>query len=120
MLGVAVVTLLIVVGVIDIGIFFLARAKAQTAADAASLAAAAELIPGPRRDPEGQARRFAAANGAELVKCDCRKGAREVQVEVAVRAEFFMVLDATSAGIPARARAGVDLDALAGGKSPGA
>jgi secretion/DNA translocation related TadE-like protein len=119
-LGVAVVTLLLVVGVIDIGIFFLARAKAQTAADAASLAAAAELIPGPARDPEGQARRFASANGAELVKCDCRKGAREVQVEVAVPAEFFMVFNAASARVPARARAGIDLDSLADGHPAGA
>lgn len=112
MLGVSVVTLLVVVGLIDMGIFFIQRAKAQTAADAAALAAASELIPGLGRDPEGQARRFASANGARLVDCDCRQGSRAAQVEVAVPADFFLIFEAAPREVPARARAGIDLAAL--------
>lgn len=116
-LGIAVVVLLVVSGLTDIGIFFLARAKAQTAADAAALAAAAELIPGVGGDPEGEAKRFASANGARLVECDCRMGSRAAQVEVKAPAHFFMVFRAAKTEVPARARAGINLDALKGGPS---
>lgn len=119
-LGVAVVTLLIVIGLIDIGIFFLVRARAQTAADAAALAAASELIPGLGRDPQGQARRFAAANGARLVECRCLPGTSTAQVKVAAPADYFMFFDPAGAEVPARAKAGIDLAAVRSGRSAGA
>ena len=59
-------------------------ARAQTAADAAALAAVAESAPGGSGQPEAQARRFAAANGARLVECICRTGSSAMQVRVAV------------------------------------
>jgi secretion/DNA translocation related TadE-like protein len=71
-------------GLGDLASFFLARTRAQTAADASALAAAAELIPGIGTDPLGKADEFASANGAELVACDCSLGSAEVVVTVAV------------------------------------
>ena len=59
-------------------------ARAQTAADAAALAAIAESAPGGSGQPEAQARRFAAANGARLVECLCTPGSSAMQVRVAV------------------------------------
>lgn len=59
-------------------------AQAQTAADAAALAAVAESAPGGSGQPEAQARRFAAANGARLVECLCTPGSSAMQVRVAV------------------------------------
>lgn len=116
-LGVAVVAILVVAGIVDIGIFFIVRARAQTAADAAALAAAAELIPGSTSDPAAQARRFASANGARLVHCHCRRGLRAAEVEVAMTARFFMVYESARKDIPARARAGIDLAAVGRGRS---
>ncbi|HVE75778.1 MAG TPA: Rv3654c family TadE-like protein [Actinomycetota bacterium] len=96
----------------DLGIFFLARAKAQTAADAAALAAAAELIPGIGRDPARFARSYADRNGATLIECRCSSDSDEVQVRVKVEVNF-MVLDGPSEGfVTARGRAEVDLDRL--------
>lgn len=47
-----------------------AAIRAQTAADAAALAAAPETFLG--GDPAILAREYAQANGAKLVECDCR------------------------------------------------
>ncbi|MEX0789268.1 MAG: Rv3654c family TadE-like protein, partial [Actinomycetota bacterium] len=71
-------------GLSDLAVFFIARTRAQTAADSASLAAAAELIPGIGEDPEGKAREYAGANGAKLVACDCAPGGTVAQVSVTV------------------------------------
>ena len=73
-----------------------ARMQAQTAADAAALAAVAESAPYGRGAHELQARRYAALNGASLVECLCTAGATAVQVEVAVE------------GVSARARAVIE------------
>ena len=59
-----------------------ARARAQTAADAAALAAAQELIAPSVRSPEELAREYAARHGATVVDCDCEAGADEVVVTV--------------------------------------
>ncbi len=61
------------------------RARAETAADAAALAAAGELAAGrsgaaARRTAE----ETAGANGARLIRCDCRAGRGAVQVVVAM------------------------------------
>ena len=75
-------------------------ARAQLAADAASLAAIAESGPAGGGDPVAAAARFAALNGATLVDCLCERGATAMQVAVAVD------------GAGARARAVIDVDAL--------
>ena len=77
------------------------RARAQTAADAAALAAVYESGPYGSADPEQQARTYAHLNDARLTDCDCVPGATEMEVEV--------VLD----GFRARARAVIELDKLA-------
>ena len=75
------------------------RVRAQTAADAAALAAVAELAPGEFGAPEQEAEVFAAANGAELLECFCELGTTAVQVAVSVdgvEAEARAVIDPNS------------------------
>ncbi|MEA2509670.1 MAG: zinc D-Ala-D-Ala carboxypeptidase [Actinomycetota bacterium] len=74
------------------------KARAQTAADAAALAAVAESGPYGRGQPAQQARSFAEANNARLLECLCEPGATAMQVKVAVgriAAEARAVLDPT-------------------------
>lgn len=77
-----------------------ARFHAQTAADAASLAAVAESAPYGGGDPTAVAARYAEANGAELIECLCDPGDTAVQVTVAV------------GGVIAKSRAVIDVDAF--------
>jgi hypothetical protein len=77
------------------------RARAQTAADAAALAAVFESGPYGAANPEERAREYARLNDGRLIECDCEQGATEMEVEV--------VLD----GFRARARAVIELDKLA-------
>lgn len=79
----------------------LERTRAQTAADAAALAAIAESSLAGSGAHESAAARFAELNGAELVSCDCPSGAIAVQVEVA------------RDGVTARARAALDPSRMA-------
>ncbi|MEA2486369.1 MAG: zinc D-Ala-D-Ala carboxypeptidase [Actinomycetota bacterium] len=60
------------------------RMRAQTAADAAALAAAAESGPYGGGEPEAQARAFAEENDATLVSCLCPPGATAAQVTVTI------------------------------------
>jgi uncharacterized membrane protein len=72
-LTIPVATVLVVVASLalgDLGAVMVARARVQTAADAAALAAAVELALG-WPAPVEQARRLATANGARLVSCRC-------------------------------------------------
>ncbi len=85
----------------DIAEFASRRARAQTAADASALAAAAESAPYGRGSPEAEADRFAALNGAEVLRCLCDPGSTAMQVTVSID------------GIEASARAVIDPKALA-------
>ena len=76
------------------------RARAQSAADAAALAAIAESGPYGGGDPEVVARDYARFNGALLVSCICPRGATAMQVEVTV------------GDVSARARAVIEPDLL--------
>src|SRR5688572_6443891 len=60
------------------------RVRAQTAADAAALAAIAESGPYGGDDPEIAADEYARLNGARVISCTCPAGATAMQVEVAV------------------------------------
>lgn len=87
--------------------------RAQTAADAAALAAVAESGPYGHGDPEGQARAFAEENGAVLVSCLCKPGETAAQVTVAVdgsRASARAVFDPTKLMTAANAFDGHGLD----------
>lgn len=110
LMGALALVMILVAGLGDLAIFSAARSKAQTAADAAALAAASEQIPGIGRDPIGQARRFAAANGAELVNCQCRLGDREAVVRVEIPVKFLLIGAIASGGVEASARARVNLN----------
>lgn len=80
----------------DVGNVVAARTRAQLAADAAALAAVAEAAPHGRNAHAFVARRYAEANGGELVVCECATGSSLVEVEVEV------------GGVSARARAVLD------------
>ena len=107
-LSLALVAMVLIASVGDLAIFLAARTKAQTAADAAALAAAAELVPGIGRDPVGQAARYAELNGSHLVSCSCEFGTDEATVRVAVPVGFIL-LAPLSRPVSAKARAKVDL-----------
>ncbi len=107
-LSLAVMVMILIAGLGDLAIFYVARAKAQTAADAAALAAASELVPGLGKDPSGQAVQFAAANGAQLLDCRCGFGSRAAEVRVVVRVHFILARALGVKEVGARARAEVD------------
>jgi Flp pilus assembly protein TadG len=67
-----------------------AKARAQTAADAAALAAVQEMVLATSRAPADLASEYAERNGATLNECDCTPGGSEatVRVEVPVRLVF--------------------------------
>lgn len=102
--------MIIALALVDLGVFFIARARAQTAADAAALAAAAEAIPGSGRQPSEQARFFAQRNGGRLLRCRCLPGAGDVVVEVAVPADFTILGALGARDVTARARAAIELN----------
>ena len=77
------------------------RFRAQTAADAAALAAVAESGPYGRGQTERLAEMYARLNGGKVTECRCATGATAVQVEVEVD------------GMEASARAVIDPDLLA-------
>lgn len=82
---------------VDVGALAAARARAQTAADMAALAA---LTPG-GGSAAGRAAAIASANGAELAVCDCSP----VQAVVTVRRRVALAPTGLSVWVTARARA---------------
>ncbi|HEX2294039.1 MAG TPA: D-alanyl-D-alanine carboxypeptidase family protein [Actinomycetota bacterium] len=71
-------------GAAEVGGAASAKARAQTAADAAALAAVAESSPSGDGRPVEAAADYAERNGARLVKCYCETGATAMQVVVSV------------------------------------
>lgn len=72
--GGAAMVLVVAIGVGAVGQYLAAALAADAAADAAALAAAPVTFRafGAEAGPEEEAARFAAANGARLVRCRCR------------------------------------------------
>jgi secretion/DNA translocation related TadE-like protein len=120
-LGLVAVSCLLGIVVADIGIYLRGRAAAATAADAAALAAAPVTFSdfGAAGSPAAEAGRFAAANGASLVACDCpidrtwRPRTVRVVVAVPVHLVMFGVRD-----VPASSRAEFDPTALVDPQRP--
>jgi secretion/DNA translocation related TadE-like protein len=83
-----------------------AKAQAQTAADAASLAAARELALATDQGPQAAAD-YAIRNGATLVSCQCAQGTYEAIVDVEVPVDLLFV--GSDRTVHAKARAIVDL-----------
>lgn len=73
LVGTVVLAALLAAFIGDVAVLMRARGQAMIAADAAALAAAPVTFAGfgAAGGPEAEARRFAAANRAELVSCDC-------------------------------------------------
>jgi secretion/DNA translocation related TadE-like protein len=85
--GVFVLGMALMLGATRLGVAMLARARAETAADAAALAAADTLaLGGDAGAANDQAAAVAEANGARLVGCDCsgRFATATVEVDVPV------------------------------------
>jgi secretion/DNA translocation related TadE-like protein len=87
------------VGLGSLTVLYGVRAEANNAADAAALAAAvATYPPAGAGDPRAEAARYAAANGAVVVSCDCPIDSRldvrsaMVIVEKEVTVPFFGTL----------------------------
>jgi secretion/DNA translocation related TadE-like protein len=98
--------------VADAGKLLMAVGRAQTAADAAALAAAQELAIPSGASLVALAASFAAANGAEVVACSCPSGPGEVTLTVRLPVSGLVIL--TGRAVQATARAVVDLPAVAG------
>jgi secretion/DNA translocation related TadE-like protein len=83
----AIVSVIVVLGLgaADLARVLVAASRAQTAADAASLAAAQELALPSDRSTEEIAAEYAARNAAELVRCECEEGGLEATVDVVMR-----------------------------------
>jgi secretion/DNA translocation related TadE-like protein len=62
---------ILAMGAADVARVFVAASRAQTAADAAALAAAQSLVVPGDVTPEDAAAEFAARNGAGLLSCTC-------------------------------------------------
>lgn len=90
------------IGLGRVGAAMIVQSRAENAADAAALAAADTLALGGDADAARfAARKWARANGAELVECDCRGSDAEVEVEVPPIAGLSK---------PGRARARAEVD----------
>ena len=114
--SIVVVALMAVALVLSMGAADLARvltgaARAQTAADAAALAAAQELALGsPGSAPGDLAAEYAGRNGAVLTSCSCDAGGTEAIVTVRVLVGALL-LAPDDRVMTARARAVVDVPA---------
>jgi secretion/DNA translocation related TadE-like protein len=86
-----------------------ARARAQTAADAAALAAAQELLAPSTVAPSDVADEYAERHGARVVECRCGPGSDEVVVTVEIPVELPYVRQERT--VRATARAVVDVPA---------
>jgi secretion/DNA translocation related TadE-like protein len=93
-------------GLTRLAVASVAAARAETAADAAALAAAWELAAGrSEHDAARIAEASAAANGARLVDCDCRGPGATVKVAVLLPRPALLAVSAN-----ASARAATDPD----------
>jgi secretion/DNA translocation related TadE-like protein len=104
--GVIVIVLVCTMGVADVGRVLAERSRAQTAADAAALAAAQDLALADG-DPAGDAASFATMNGADLLSCACDEGSFEAIVRVQRTFARLLLLPGTHQ-IEVSARAVVD------------
>ena len=106
--AIAGLSLVLALGASDVARVFVAAARAQTAADAAALAAAQELALPTGLDPAAVAGDYATRNGASLVSCTCAPASAEAVVEVRITIDSLALIPGTRA-VSGRARAVVDL-----------
>jgi secretion/DNA translocation related TadE-like protein len=82
--GVLAASIVLGLGAADVTAVLSVASEAQTAADAAALAAAQELAVPTETLPEDVARAFAEANGGMLVSCTCARDTRDAEIEVSL------------------------------------
>ena len=104
--GAIVIVLVCTMGVADVGRVLTERSRAQTAADAAALAAAQDLALADG-SPAADAASFATMNGADLVSCACEAGSFDAIVRVRRTFGGLLLLPGTHQ-IEVSARAVVD------------
>jgi secretion/DNA translocation related TadE-like protein len=92
----------------DMARVLVASSRAQTAADAAALAAAQELAAPSGTDPSVLAEEYAMRNGASIRSCDCPLGAFEASVVVEVPVGKLLLVPGERSAV-AEARAVVQL-----------
>jgi secretion/DNA translocation related TadE-like protein len=105
--GAMVIALVLAMGTADVAKVLIAQTRAQTAADAAALAAAQELALPEGRTPTDVAAEYASRDGASLSSCTCEVGSFEAVVEVALAVGPLLLFDDDRA-VTAKARAVVD------------
>ena len=105
----ALVAMILVLGLgaADLAKVLVAASKAQSAADAAALAAAQELALPTGREPSDAAAEYAARNAAVLIECRCEEGTLEATVQVRVPVGYLSTLGGER-NVEAQARAIVD------------
>jgi secretion/DNA translocation related TadE-like protein len=105
----ALVAMILVLGLgaADLAKALVAVSRAQSAADAAALAAAQELALPSGGEPADAASEYAARNGAALIECRCAAGTLEATVSVRVPVGYLSTLGGERI-VEARARAVVD------------
>jgi secretion/DNA translocation related TadE-like protein len=87
----------------DLSRVMVARTRAQTAADAAALGAAQQLLVPSGASAEAVARELAKANGGTLVACRCDAGSAEARVTVAVEVGLPLLAQVRTVRASARA-----------------
>lgn len=87
----------------DLSRVLAARVRAQTAADAAALGAAQELLIPSGRTPEEVAMELADHNGAALVGCRCDPGTTEAVATVEIHVELPLLAQSRTVRASARA-----------------
>jgi Flp pilus assembly protein TadG len=106
--AVVLLALVLSLGVADVAHVLVARSRARTAADAAALAVAQDLvIPSGAALPDIAAD-YAGLNGAQLSSCVCEPGTLEATVTVSIQVDGFLLVGGART-VQARARAVVDL-----------
>ena len=106
--GLMVLMVVLAMGGADVAKALIAQARAQTAADAAALAAAQELAIPSELTPSDLAADYAERNDATLVSCLCEPGTAEAVVEVHVLVGPLLLF-ADDRIVTGRARAVVDV-----------
>ena len=106
--GAAAIALALSLLVADMGRVLVVTSRAQTAADAAALAAAHEMALPTGADPAALAAEYASRNGATLSSCNCPPGAFEASVAVEVPVGDLLLVPGERSAV-AEARAVVQL-----------
>ena len=104
--GVMVLALALVLATVDLLQILMAKSSAQTAADAAALAAVQEMTLSSAVPPIQYAAAYARANGASLVACECEAGSTQAVATVRVSVALPFLGGARTVTATARAVTG--------------